>query len=192
MNSVINCPFWIWVEALPVSICNTIIELGKELEQKEALTGDSTIQGINDEEIRKTKLGWFEKDIWLDNLLEVYLMKANVSAQWNFILKNSQKIQFATYEKGDHYTWHRDSGPNQTEDHYRKLTITTTLSDPNTYKGGDFNLKHFTNEAIIFPETLNKAGSIIVFPSLLQHRVLPVTKGTKYSITKWFTGPDFV
>ena len=37
-----------------------------------------------------------------------------------------------------------------------------------------------------------KEGSIIVFPSFINHRVAPVTKGTRYSLVAWFVGPPFV
>ena len=35
-------------------------------------------------------------------------------------------------------------------------------------------------------------GSIIVFPSFLQHRVAPITKGIRYSLVAWFLGPPFI
>ena len=34
-------------------------------------------------------------------------------------------------------------------------------------------------------------GTIIIFPSMLQHRVTPVTNGTRYSLVQWFSGPNF-
>ena len=36
------------------------------------------------------------------------------------------------------------------------------------------------------------AGSVIVFLSSMEHRVAPVTKGTRYSVVCWFLGPPFV
>ena len=35
------------------------------------------------------------------------------------------------------------------------------------------------------------AGSVIVFPSCMEHRVTPITKGTRYSVVCWFVGPPF-
>ena len=40
-------------------------------------------------------------------------------------------------------------------------------------------------------ETKNK-GTIIVFPSMLLHKVTPVTKGIRHSLVQWFSGPDFI
>ena len=38
----------------------------------------------------------------------------------------------------------------------------------------------------------NKLGTVVVFPSYQEHRITPVTKGTKYSLVVWFIGPPFV
>jgi PKHD-type hydroxylase len=34
-------------------------------------------------------------------------------------------------------------------------------------------------------------GSMIAFPSILEHRVTPVLSGVRYSATMWFNGPRF-
>jgi predicted 2-oxoglutarate/Fe(II)-dependent dioxygenase YbiX len=34
-------------------------------------------------------------------------------------------------------------------------------------------------------------GTIIAFPPILEHRVIPVTSGVRYSATMWFNGPRF-
>ena len=38
---------------------------------------------------------------------------------------------------------------------------------------------------------LRNRGTIIVFPSFLEHQVTPVTKGTRYSLVQWYSGPDW-
>ena len=52
------------------------------------------------------------------------------------------------------------------------------------YEGGEFEF--FAKDTI-----LSKRGTIIVFPSYMQHRVKPVTKGTRYSLVTWFCGEPF-
>ena len=47
----------------------------------------------------------------------------------------------------------------------------------------------FDGEPITIKE--NRPGSFIVFPSFIQHRVLPVTKGTRRSLVGWASGPKF-
>mgnify|MGYP003307903561 FL=1 len=68
--------------------------------------------------------------------------------------------------------------------------MTILLNDD--YEGGDFQFATYAKEQceIITPE-YNKQGTVIVFPSDMEHRVLPVTKGTRYSLVTWFLGPPF-
>ena len=38
---------------------------------------------------------------------------------------------------------------------------------------------------------LRKKGSILIFPSFVEHRVTPVTKGVRKSLVGWYEGPKF-
>jgi PKHD-type hydroxylase len=38
---------------------------------------------------------------------------------------------------------------------------------------------------------LKEPGSLLVFPSYIQHRVTPVTKGERVTISRWLSGPNF-
>jgi PKHD-type hydroxylase len=38
---------------------------------------------------------------------------------------------------------------------------------------------------------LSKQGSIVVFPSFIEHKVTPVTKGVRYTAVTWANGPSF-
>jgi PKHD-type hydroxylase len=69
----------------------------------------------------------------------------------------------------------------------RKLSLTIQLSDPFSYNGGELHL--FTgNEPTIIPK---EQGKLISFPSYVLHEVTPVTKGERYSLVAWITGPQF-
>jgi len=74
--------------------------------------------------------------------------------------------------------------------HVRKLSMTVLLNS--NYEGGEFQFATIENEEckISTPE-FNKIGMIIVFPSDMEHRVAPVTKGIRYSLVVWFLGPPF-
>ncbi len=75
----------------------------------------------------------------------------------------------------------------------RKLSVTINLSDENSYEGGnlmfDFG-QHVENQLHECTIARNK-GSIIVFPSYIDHCVTPVTKGTRYSLVNWLLGRPF-
>ena len=57
------------------------------------------------------------------------------------------------------------------------------------YDGGEVLLYNTLSDSI----TLSRAlGSISFFPSYTIHEVLPVTRGTRYSLVGWVYGPAFV
>jgi PKHD-type hydroxylase len=69
--------------------------------------------------------------------------------------------------------------------------MTTLLSD--SYEGGEFQFASYSKEkCVISTQECSKVGSIVVFPSAMEHRVAPVTKGIRYSLVTWFLGPPFV
>lgn len=80
------------------------------------------------------------------------------------------------YESGGFYSQHTDSFTV----HPRAVSCSICLNDD--YDGGEFA---FFDREIVYKL---KKGSIITFPSnyLYPHEIMPVTKGTRYSIITWF------
>ena len=69
--------------------------------------------------------------------------------------------------------------------------MTVLLNDD--YEGGDFQFAQYSKEKCnVISVEQNKIGSIIVFPSYMEHRIIPITKGLRYSLVVWFVGPPFV
>lgn len=89
-----------------------------------------------------------------------------------------------TWIPDGHFDWHRDSG-DQWRRAPRKLSLTLVLSDPEEYEGGEFQF--FDGGPITVAP--RRMGDMIVFPSDLQHRVTPVTKGMRRSMVAWAAGP---
>jgi predicted 2-oxoglutarate/Fe(II)-dependent dioxygenase YbiX len=82
------------------------------------------------------------------------------------------------------YDWHADGTLGDCFD--LKITALLNLSQE-PYEGGEFEI--FINK----PEHIklyDKPGSLIVFPSFLYHRVKPVTKGTRLTMSQFFLGPN--
>lgn len=79
------------------------------------------------------------------------------------------------YNTGDFYVQHTDSFKQQP----RAISCTICLNDD--YEGGDFGF--FNREVVVAP----KKGSVLMFPSnyMYPHEVMPVTRGTRYSIITW-------
>jgi hypothetical protein len=42
-----------------------------------------------------------------------------------------------------------------------------------------------------FTEASTRQGTVVVFPSLEYHRVLPLRSGVRYSLVSWVSGPAF-
>jgi PKHD-type hydroxylase len=73
----------------------------------------------------------------------------------------------------------------------RKISMTVNLNLPGEYEGG--NLKFDFGQHVDYPqfhecEEVRPQGSIIIFPSFLNHCVTPVTSGTRYSLVLWVLG----
>jgi predicted 2-oxoglutarate/Fe(II)-dependent dioxygenase YbiX len=83
--------------------------------------------------------------------------------------------QLLRYKEGEFYIQHTDSFKEQ----QRSLSCSIQLNDD--YEGGEFAL--FDREMMI----RTKPGSAIVFPSnfMYPHEIMPVIKGTRYSIITW-------
>ena len=102
-------------------------------------------------------------------------------------------IQHTEYNKGSFYDWHQDCflGESQEGVYERKLSFSIQLSEPDAYTGGDLE---FTDDIILTPEEkerLRQRGTVIVFPSFLQHRVTEVTEGQRYALVGWREGKQW-
>jgi PKHD-type hydroxylase len=61
------------------------------------------------------------------------------------------------------------------------------LSDPADYDGGE--LEFMMHRSVVQAERAQ--GTVVLFPSFLQHRVRPVTRGVRRSLVFWVHGPPF-
>lgn len=83
------------------------------------------------------------------------------------------------------YGWHKDAALGEIYD--LKLTVIANISTV-PYEGGKFEI--FLNEPCHIAE-LDAPGSALIFPSFLNHRVNPVTQGTRETLSFWIPGPNF-
>ena len=99
---------------------------------------------------------------------------------WDFHL---ERMNYNEYKENGKYGWHIDSTkPGDIND--QKLTCLLNLSEE-SYEGGDFYLT-IAKEKIKFG-----AGEGLVFNSLIAHKVTPVTKGERITLTYWGMGPSW-
>jgi PKHD-type hydroxylase len=139
-----------------------------------------------DDKVRTSSIRWLTDEHKIRDWLFEYVKMANRNA-FNLDVDNFADIQYTEYlaTEGGHYDWHHDVDWNNDIGYDRKLSITLQLSSPDEYEGGDFEFSEVVSPGA---ETKEK-GSVLVFPSYLQHRVKPVTKGKRISLVAWFEGP---
>ncbi len=139
-----------------------------------------------DTSVRSSDVAWLSGNIAVQDILWGYVKAANQNA-FHFQVENICDIQFTEYHanKGGHYDWHIDVNWDGNEVRDRKLSVTVQLSDTSEYEGGGFEFAECQT-----PDVSSRVkGTVLVFPSYLQHRVLPITSGTRKSLVAWFEGP---
>ena len=175
---------------------------------------DSKLYGDEiDKKKRDSENAWISSTHWVTGFLWHYVQMAN---RKNFFYDishiDNESLQYTKYSKGQFYNWHNDAGLSQfhssnvtigasestTNEEYhkdklsenyelvRKLSFSLQLSDPDDYEGGNVQLLDESNRSYIAPRN---RGTIILFDSRTQHRVLKVTKGVRRSIVGWVVGP---
>jgi len=204
--------WYYFTSAIDEITCNRIIELGgefldkaevnthnKESTEEERKTGRKKSFGSNTNQ-RVSDIKWLNEQ-WVYDLIIPYMENANNKAGWNFDIKSTETPQLTKYKKGSFYNWHTDGGAdhlsiyNSSKGEFlngyaRKLSMSILLNKD--FSGGKFQFVNICNgKKLIQTPKLKETGSVIVFPSFMEHRVAPVTKGTRYSLVTWFLGPPF-
>ena len=173
--------------AFSASECERIIAAITAAPSKDAMLVGQT----KDQSVRSAKLVWVD-DVdglgWvMDRLIEI-VRKSNVD-QFDFDLREfAESPQVASYKASDggHFAWHSDIGHGPAAGK-RKLTLVLQLSNPDTYAGGDLEIR--PSATILLA---NRAqGSVSVFPSFALHQVTPIMRGIRRSLTVWAHGPPF-
>ena len=184
--------YWYFNKAISQEICQKIINLGEgKWDQAETL-GTSGYSHV-----RKSDIVWIH-DQWVYDLIWPYMANANEQGAWKYNIAAAEDCQVTRYTKDGFFSWHKDGTGSHDEIYVdpdkkllygnaRKLSMTLILNDD--YEGGNFEIGGLKEKERV--PRLEK-GSVIVFPSFHEHRVTPVTKGTRYSLVAWFVGPPFI
>jgi PKHD-type hydroxylase len=162
--------------------CESIIKLGIK-----GLNYAEIGKGIVDKTTRNSRTAWISPangNEWIFQRLTDAVLAINEHYFKFDLWGMAEGLQFTEYkEPSGMYNPHVDcmyKGP------VRKLSLSVQLSDSNDYEGGEFVINNGT-------ETISskEQGTLIAFPSYALHGVKPVTKGTRYSLVAWMTGPQF-
>ena len=202
--------WYFWEDALDKNTCDKIrnsangkwkeskVDTKKGVTDEERKTGLIPIPDI-DKNARISDIVWTQEQ-WIYDIIWPYMEQANEKAGWKYDITGAESMQITRYKKGGFYSFHRD-GPSDHLSVYdmpnnkflhgnvRKLSMTVLLND--NYEGGEFQFATYRKEKCKIRSLESKQGSIVVFPSSMEHRVTPVTKGTRHSLVVWFLGPPF-
>jgi len=179
-----HLPIW-FIGQAPDKECDTAFLQYKSISPKNATMG--TNGDILDTQNRNTTVRFADdKNIFGFNLHN-FGLKANSECKWNFHLTSFESVQFAEYGIGQHYNWHIDTFFLSGKPYDRKVTVICLMNDLSEFVGGELKLR-FGGKEYLAPL---KKGTIIAFPSFIEHCVTPVTSGTRYSSTMWINGPEF-
>ena len=175
----------------------------------DAQMADSKLHGdaLNKEK-RNSQNAWIPTTHWVGGFLWHYIERAN---RENFLYDlrciDGESMQYTRYQEGQFYGWHNDADlptqykpvavGNQPEnlvqdllntktEMVRKLSFVLQLSNPDDYEGGNLQLLDEAGKCYFAPR---ERGTVILFDSRTQHRVLKVTKGTRKSVVGWTVGP---
>ena len=182
-------------------------------EQFDPNMADSRLHGdaLNKEK-RNSQNAWIPTSHWVGGFIWHYIERAN---RENFLYDlrciDGESMQYTRYGEGQFYGWHNDAGLatqykpesigarsnsdsevatkdfiSTSVEQVRKLSFAMQLSDPDDYEGGNVQLLDEAGNSYICPR---QRGTIILFDSRTQHRVLKVTKGVRKSIVGWTVGP---
>lgn len=192
----------------------SVLDMIQQVREKVAPIKGTHVEGSEGkpkEEKRVSTVRWF-MDNNFEGILRGAVDLANYIAGWKYEIVKSEMLQFTEYGVDGHYGWHTDGmGDNgsirnwaegdmqnslvETKDikllgTVRKLSTSVILNED--YEGGELEFRLIDGMGEVETTRMKPpAGSVVVFPSYIPHRVAPITKGTRYSVVAWYGGPPF-
>lgn len=163
-------------------LCDSMIKEFLKRPEMEAETFNGS------EKYRRSKVRWIHNENDLKMLFLRLINSANAVAFNVDIQQEMDEMQFTEYDETyrGKYDWHHDVDYLNPKHYDRKLSMVVQLSDSSDYEGGDFEFQEVESPP---SDQVRKKGSVLIFPSYLQHRVTEVTKGKRYSLVSWVRGP---
>lgn len=170
-------------EFLTKEECNIILNFSlKELKLVPSEIINNNTDGNIDIDVRKSNQVFFPYYKQFPFLLEKMskLLNQYIFVKGFDLDYGDSKFQFTEYNPGDHFIWHKDVYEKKITDYDRYCSLVIQLNDE--YDDGDLQIKDNQNEIL----TIEKgAGNLILFLSNIEHRVVPVKSGVRYTLVNW-------
>jgi len=127
-----------------------------------------------------------EKTAWFYDRMAALARQINAESYRYDLTGFHENFYFLRYEApGEHFNWHVDIGGETPAP--RKLSLVLQLSDPSEYEGGEFDVLVSSSHA----RAAKVKGWITAFPAYKIHRVTPVTRGIRRTLSMFLVGPNF-
>jgi PKHD-type hydroxylase len=178
-----HLPIWS-LGQIPKELCDLAIVDFKKILPKDAAMGFDGAEHSHQK--RNTTVRFADYAHWFGQIMRGFGTRANKDCRWDFDITEHEAVQYAEYGVGQHYDWHIDNFPLQGLELDRKVSVVCLLSEPSEFTEGELQIRLYSEYAAPLVK-----GSIIAFPSILEHRVTSVTSGSRASATMWLSGPRF-
>lgn len=190
--SAMNYPYCFKHEVFTATELQKILKYCKTLDKTKAKLEHQT-EDVADYKTRISDVSWIRPNTeskWIFDRIAANIDSMNKEF-YQYDLFGFSEIQYAEYdyEQLGKYDYHTDiaMSPIMSRNNLtRKLSASLLLND--TFEGGEFQYNVGNSDQSVSELV---AGTIVVFPSYLLHRVKTVTKGIRRSLTVWCVGPKF-
>ena len=176
-----HLPLW-YMGKVPAAVCDEALQELLQIEPQEAAMGQDGAH--KDTSQRDTVLRFAPTGHWFGGVLYEHGLAANNACGWGYNISHHENLQLGSYGAEGHYNWHTDTFPLSGAEYERKVSVICLLSDPSEYTGGSLQLRLYQE----YDAPLQK-GDLIAFPSMIEHRVVPVLSGVRTSAVIWLNGP---
>lgn len=167
--------------------CREIISLFGEYPAAPGMTWNGSGYSVS-RETRQLTTAYVPREpraLWVYEQMDRVFFKT--ASYWGLDVRETvEDVKYLVYREADHFgQWHMDIGGDYSS--RRKLSMSVELCDSSEYEGGDMQIFPTDEGHVAGPS--RSAGTAIVFPSHRYHRVTPVTRGTRYALVNWISGP---
>lgn len=164
------------VRTIEPKVCTELISLANDKPLRGRINTDT---GVSIDAMR-------DVDVWpLDNWVKGYIsdLADEANETLGYACDGLQELpQLLRYQAPSaHYGWHTDMGEGFARN--RKISLIVNLNEG--YEGGDFWA--FLDGPYKLPL---KRGMAIAFPSWMPHKIGRVSKGERWSLVAWISGPE--
>ena len=177
--------YWWWDKFFTQEQINTIVDfIEKEyvaLEEEHLKASGKQVSNVKVIPYKKVKS-------LLAEVVDVAFQNANIKFGYhtfNPSLDEGLILNTYTSDSKDTYDWHFDSSKSDLYDMKCTLIINASTDE---YEGGEFKIFAGGELGV---DVLDNTGSVILLKSFINHKVLPVTKGTRKSLVMFISGNKF-